>query len=369
MKRLICAAAGLAMMFASTFASAADVTEHQWVRLSPQGSVKGRVVVPRSEGITAARGAKVLLIEQSGKAAASPVLADQTGRFTVNGVQPGVYTLMIQGEGAFAMCAMHVVRPDVAINDHFEIAAGAVEPRIVRQAMMRYMPATLPERIAFDPSSNPLATDRAISGETVRVMQVGGGLSGRLTQAGFSEHLGLAGANVLIYREGVEVARTLTDESGNFSVADLPPGSYSVLGSGAAGFGLMGLELVDPSASQTADSDATDASLVAQVPAAPETFVMQVAPYSGPIEVIDDRLVDERDLGPVAPFDGSPAGFGGGSVGGGGGGIGGGGGGIGGGGGLLMAGGVATAIALAASDDDDGVVVPPVTSPASPVTP
>ncbi|QEF99511.1 Cna protein B-type domain protein [Stieleria maiorica] len=370
MHRLICFMATLALLGSSGFVSAADVAEQQWVRVSESGSVQGRVIVPRSEGISAARGAKVLLIDQFGKTAGASTESDKTGRFTLADVKPGVYTLMIRGEGVFACCAMHVVSSNVPIGDHFEIAAGAVEFSVVRNAILRYMPSGQATKVEFDPSSNPMASGRAFTGESVRLSQYEGGLRGRLTRAGFTENLGARAANVVIFRDGVEVARTLTDESGNFHVADLEPGSYSILGSGKDGFGLMGIELVNPLMTQTALGESGDATtLVTQTESGSDTFIMQVAP--GPITVIEDRLVseEEEDRGLVVPLEGGydPTAMGG-SFGGGGGG-GGAGGGIGGGGRLgrlAVLGGIGAAIAIGASDDSDAVVPPPVVSPAEP---
>lgn len=373
MKRLICAATAFALVLSSGIVSAADVVEHQWVRVSEIGTVQGRVVVPRNEGISAARGAKVSLIDHYGKYVGAGTESDKTGRFTLANVTPGVYTLMIQGENAFACCAMHVVSSEVPISDHFEIAAGAVDYNVVQDAMVRYLPPGQATEVVFDPTSNPMVTDRALLGESVRVTQFEGGLKGRLTRAGFTDDLGAKNSNVLIYHDGVEVARTITDELGNFEVAELPPGSYSVLGSGKDGFGLMGFELINPSTIQSAQVDSADGTtLVVQTDEVADTFIMQVAP--GPITVIEDRLIDERDLGPAIPLDGTgfaydPAPMGG-SFGGGGGG-GGAGGGIGGGGrlgNLAIIGGF-TALAIALSDDDDIITPPPVISPAAPAVP
>ena len=377
MKRLMSAALALAVIVSSSAVSAADVAGHQWVRPSEQGSIMGRVIVPRSEGISALRAAKVSLIDQHGKHVTNPVESDNTGRFTFTGVQPGVYTLMIRGENAFACCAMHVVDSSVAIDSDFEIAAGEIDYSTVRNAMVRYLPPKVSQPVEFDPTANPLSSERAQTGETVRVSQFEGGLRGRLTRAGFAENLGAAEATVLVFKNGSEVARTVTDASGNFKIDELSPGSYSVLGSGKDGFGLMGLELVDPLAVDTARQDSGNAGkLVAQTPYLQDQFVMQVAPITGPIQVIEDRLIEERELGPVVPLD-QGAGVvvdGGGYVTGGGGYVSGGGGGGGVGGGIsgggrlrrmLLLGGIGTAIALGA-DDDDTVVAPPVASPVNP---
>ncbi|MEM6471627.1 MAG: carboxypeptidase-like regulatory domain-containing protein, partial [Planctomycetota bacterium] len=305
MTRLMHAATVFALFFAGSIASAADVTEQQWVRANGDGTVSGRVVVPRSGGISAARGAKVSLITPDGKYAADPVKSDKTGRFVLSNVVPGVYTLMVQGDNSFACCAMHVVNSNVPVRSEIEIAAGAVDASVAQSAMVRYLPQNQSGVIEFDPSVNPLATDRVLAGEVLRVSQVDGGLQGRLTKAGFGEELGAAGSNVLVYKDGVEVARTVTTATGDFSIEELAPGSYSVLGSGQDGFGLMGLELIDPLTMQTVAKATETSSLVAQVQSIPETFVMQVAPLPGPIDVISDELIDEEIVDAGIPIDGT----------------------------------------------------------------
>jgi hypothetical protein len=307
-----------------------------------------------------------VLIDQFGKPAAAATESDKTGRFTLTGVKPGVYTLMIRGDGTFACCAMHIVSKEVPISEQFEIAAGAVEFSVVRSAILRYMPTGQVSKVEFDPSNNPMATDRAFTGESVRLSQYEGGLRGRLTRAGFNDNPGAQAANVVIYRDGIEVARTLTDAKGYFQVDELAPGSYSVLGSGKDGFGLMGIELVNPLTVQTAQGTTDGATtLVAQTESS-DTFIMQVAP--GPITVIEDRLISEEEVdegGLLLPDGGYDPTAMGGSFGGGGGG---GGGGVGGGGslrGLAVLGGIGAAIAIGASDDDS-IDTPPVISPSLP---
>ncbi|MCC9601391.1 carboxypeptidase-like regulatory domain-containing protein [Stieleria sp. JC731] len=365
MNLLTRAAATLALVVSAGYSSAADVTEHQWVRAT-NGAVKGRVVVPRGDSISAVRGAKVHLLDQSGKLVIGEVASDNTGRFTMSGVKPGVYTLVIKGEHSFACCAMHVVDSIVPLKDQFEIAAGAVEANVVRSVMMRYLPSSeaAQTEIVFDPSTNPLTTDRAQSGETIRIRQFEGGLKGHIARAGFADHLGSAQSNVMIYKDGAEVARTMTDDEGNFWVSKLSPGSYTVIGSGRDGFGVLGVELVDPALVQTALTKADGSTLVA-VGDLPATFVMQVAPVPtnevvADVVIADEVIVEDDDRGaPIFAGGGMSGSVGGGGAGGGG---------IGGGGGLGrigLLGGIGAAIAIAASDDDD-TTTPPVASPATP---
>ncbi|MCD0458952.1 hypothetical protein U8335_20165 [Roseiconus lacunae] len=363
MNLLTRAAASLALALSAGYASAADVTEHQWVRAT-NGAVKGRVVVPRSDSISAVRGAKVHLLDQRGNLATGEVKSDNTGRFTMTGVKPGLYTLVIQGEHSFACCAMHVVDSIVPLKDQFEVAAGAVDADVVRGLMVRYLPnGESKGEIAFDPATNPLTLADSVAGESIRIRQTDGGLKGRLGRPGFAKELGASASNVMIYKEGAEVARTTTDAKGNFSVAKLAPGSYTVIGSGPDGFGVMGVELVDPNLVETAAGQAGESTFVAAA-MLQETFIMQVAPVTSE-EVVSDVVVTEEYY--VEDDDRGGAIFGGGGMSGGGGA---GGGGIGGGGGLGrlgVLGGIGAAIAIAASDDDDSVT-PPVASPSVPAS-
>lgn len=377
MKRFVLSIVASAMFLFSSAASAADVTQHQWVQRDGSGSITGRVVIPRGNGISALRDANVKLIDANGRLASAAVKSDKTGRFNLTSVAPGIYTLMIQGDQAFACCAMHVVDADVRIGTSFEIAAGAVDYSVVKGAMIRYAPVDNMPPIDFDPASNPWQTDRALSGEQLRIVQSDGGLKGRITRAGFGTNLAAPSTNVIIYRDGNEVARTMTDASGNFNVSDLPAGSYSVLGTGEYGFGFLGLELIDSLTVQSVDNSADAAgSLVAKQNGVQDTFVMQIAPLPGAINIIEDKLIEEReissiplDMGPGQIVDGGFSGVSGGGVVSGGGGFSGGGGGISGGGGLGGIGGIGGlggVLALALSDDDNAVVIP---APASPATP
>lgn len=368
MKRFICCFAALLVACSAQSASAADVIQNQWVRANQDGMVQGRVVVPRSEGISALRDGMVSLVDERGMYVARDIKSDQTGRFALEGVKPGVYTLMINGDDAFACCAMHVVSSNVAVQDEFVVAAGAIDYEVVRSAAVRYLPAGSKQSsaVSFDPSVNPMATDRAIS-QDFRVRLSEGGLKGRLSRAGFADDMAAPKANVLIYRDGVEVARTLTDAAGKFFIPNLPTGSYSVLGSGEFGLGVVGFELVDDSATAKVQSD--DVSRLVQQPGGvAEEFVMQVAPLPGAGEVIEDRVIDEQivDLGIVddggviqggvvggGPIGGGPAG----------------GGGVGGSGrlrGILPIGLGAAGLAIALADDSDAIITP---LPASPATP
>ncbi|KAA5543616.1 carboxypeptidase regulatory-like domain-containing protein [Roseiconus nitratireducens] len=372
MKGLTCGLATLAMLVSATIVSAQDVTLHQWVRSSADGTVTGNVVIARDYSVSSLGDAQVSLMTLDGKEASAPVSTDKDGKFVLSDVQPGVYNVMVRGDQAFACCALHVVMPSVPVANSFEIAAGSIDYSVVRGAMIRYQPAGKPAAIEFDPTKAPEAAPEAPL-EAVRVAQFDGGMKGRLTRAGQAKNRGAANSNVIIFQDDIEVARTTTDAEGYFNIDELELGSYSVLGLGRDGVGLLGLELVDPAALQTAGKLAERSLVVNQGAACCDSFSMQVAPLPAGGSMVQDVVVSEQIIDGGVPIDGYTSPLGGGSMGGyagGGYGAGGAGGGIGGGGGLggiAALGGIGAAIAIAASDDDNAVVTPPPASPASPV--
>ena len=143
-------------------------------------------------------------------------------------------------------------------------------------------------------------------------------------------------ANVSLVRDGVLLSKILADEDGSFAFQDVGPGDYNMFGSASSYCGQQALTVL-PSNSCTVCE---------------ESVGLQLSQGGGCYSGLSGA--------PVASFSSNTGGFfssGGGFVGGGGGGLVGGGGGAAGGTGLrlLAVGGVATAIAVGGSDDDDVV--------------
>ena len=149
-------------------------------------------------------------------------------------------------------------------------------------------------------------------------------------------------------QSGAEVARTISDENGNFFIDNLPAGSYSLLAVGPQGMGLVGFELVNEEPA-TAQVTANGKRLVQSGGCCCQQFSMQIAPpevmnvVQAPMETIiepsyvDGGFIQEGIAAPLAGDGIVGGGFtGGGFTGGGGALSGGGGGGV---GGLLGGGG------------------------------
>ncbi|MEM6363603.1 MAG: carboxypeptidase regulatory-like domain-containing protein [Planctomycetota bacterium] len=359
----------------STTAMAADISPDQWVSVNEMGEIRGRVVVPRTNGISVAVNANVTLARSTGELVARPTQTDETGRFVIQDIQPGVYTLTIESDQYFACCAMHVLNNGVQDSLPIQIAAGEIDRSIVRSVILRYPPALESAKIVFDPSVSPLNSDRVIAGDTIRVRQTKGGLLGRLAKAGLSNPLGSARTNVLIFRDGQEIARGVTDANGDFMISPLEPGNYSVVASGPDGFGLMGLELVDHrSISDAQPIKMQDTEWVTQLEPLGNAFTMQVAPLASPMPIGSDPATLDRPVTSSAiPLRSTPVDLfsragnlsNGGSIGGGGGTLGGGGIGR----NLGVLGGVGIAISVAVSDDEDTLTPPLPASPSMPPIP
>ena len=263
-----------------------------------------------------------------------------------------------------------------------------------RLALIRYLPAGVrtPPQFLSGVDLGGLAGKLGSPGNSIRIAQTNGGLVGRLYLAGAdaANLQGAAMSNVFIMKDGDQVDRALTDQTGAFVVDDLSPGLYSMLAIGPGGVGLIGFELTSETFEQTAARHQRDGEqLVSKLEEASAELSMQLAPVPEAVESLDGmtdgavEVAESLDGIPLAldsfeepvfdacctPLCGGGM-LGGGSMGGGGGGgsIGGGGGGGGlGGGGLGGVGALVGIAALAAVGSDDNAVFIP--RPASPVLP
>ncbi len=431
--------------FALCFATQADavtpvntLTVSQWVQPTEDGVLNGRLVIPAADGgSTAVNGAIVAIVGQDGKVLRATAKTNAKGQFTIKNAKPGVYAFSARADFVFAACAMHVLDSDLVGEQEFphqaEISAANIDYTTVKTAVIRYLPpsasADQKSMASFNRSDLDSLANQVCGEQSFRVAQTNGGLQGRLHSAGAANGRlsDVQLTNVFIIKDGNEVARTVTNENGEFSIATIGAGNYSLMAVGPDGLGMIGFELVD--------EDEIDTKTAA-VSADGKTFVgllgggcccnqlsMQVAPVHEVMNVVQDVVIAEQpiadagcgcgqphtDCGCGVPVDpcgcdgaivdggfvdggfvetpivdegivmdgfGTPVagggfapsyggGFGGGGFsGGGGGGFIGGGGGL---GGIAALAGIGGIIAATASDDDNAQVIVP--APVSPVAP
>lgn len=273
------------------------LTFSQWVRATADGSLQGRVIIPKPDGqVEALADVRVSLISQQGDIRSSRT--DTEGRFLMQGIQPGVYSLTARGKNLVACCAMHVIEAsdpsDFPANG--EISVAALDPTIINTAVIRYLP---PTKQQFTHSISNIDLDgiagRVKGNELFRVARTKTGLMGTLHTAG-SQMKASKLTNVFVFQNGIEVSRAVTGDDGQFAIASLAPGVYSVLAIGSQGLAVAGIELVDPEQSDAAVTTTIDGERLvrnAEGRVIAEQFVMQVAPI--PTDFIADVLVADDD--------------------------------------------------------------------------
>ena len=346
---------------------------NQWVRIGDDGLVTGTIVLPGPSGsVEIVPSADVRLESMEGES--FRVESDESGRFVIDDIVPGVYSMTVRGESSFACYAFHVVSADQAGADRLptdaELVVAKIPSETIQSAIRRYLPARLVQA-----SSDVESVQMEELAESVRhrrpfsVARREGGLEGLIQQAGaaFGKLVGAPGMNVFLFQDGAEVTRTVSGVDGEFRLDEAPLGQHTLIAVGQAGIAVVGIDVVASGGLSAAPGSDREGFVATQAVVDADRLVIQAAPLPS---MGEGESMEE--IGPGIPdADEAVAGATGGGFGGGGGGFGGGGGGggFGGGGfgGIAAMAGIGVAAAVAADDDDDDdLVVPP---PASRVTP
>ena len=372
------------------------LTVNQWVQPSEEGVLRGRIVMPAEAGsMKAVEGAVVSITDPKGKALESAELTNSKGEFEIKSVEPGVYALTARADYVFAACAMHVLDGDLVAEQEFprevEICAADIDYTTIKTALIRYLPPGAPTLKTLDQANIGSLFESVTGEQSFRIAQMNGGMKGHLKSAGATGDLIEAAGmtNVFIMKNGAEVARTITNDKGQFEIDDLSAGNYSLMAIGPLGFCTIGFELIDESEikDQSVARTADGKQLVFQLDnggCCCESLNMQVAPMVDSFQPAGPPIADGIAAPAVADGGGLLGGniVGGGAGGGGaasGGLFSGGGGGLlgggGGGGGLLsgggglgrlaLLGGVGGVVAATTTSDDDDIDAA-VVSPATP---
>jgi hypothetical protein len=395
------------------------LTMNQWVSATDAGSLTGRVVLPKAGGdAEALADVSVAILARDGKVLRAKT--NQKGEFEIAGVESGVYALTARGDHVFAACAMHVVSAndvkDLEFPKSAEISMANIDYTVVNTALIRYLPASVKKQeVQYEAVNFGQLQDQVCGQDLFRVAQDGNGMKGRLHVAGakVGELNAAEKTNVFLFKDAMEIDRSLSDEQGKFEFANMDPGFYSIMAIGPNGIGLIGFELVDPTTiTETASTVGKDGKTLVGLfghhgCGCCQEFAMQVAPMPEICNVVEEVIVEQPcGCGEVvvdqpcgcgeeiidgagggivegevlmdgfgAPYAGG--GFtGGGGFAGGGGGFSGGGGGFGGGGFFGGGGGALSglagiaAIAAIADDDDGGTFVgAPIGAPIVPAPP
>lgn len=337
----------------------------------------------------------VTLVTPTGAAVNHAVGSDLS--FTFQPSDAGLYALIVngpQGHAAFPIAVRFANTGDSAQD----LAGSAAEVRLqlfrlapseADRAARAFLPAVANARADLDQA---FITAGAIAPSQQYRVQLSpqGRVVGQVVSLLVPGSIGqvIQGNNLLLYKDGRVVQRTVSDDQGRFVFEGVQPGYYGVIGAGPGGYAAFGLQAV--AADDLAADAANPTTLVSTLAGvaghqplfAGECLPVVMVPQShcpsvvAPVEDFACCGVDGCgeivgcgcDLGVdglgdpdgLAGFGSYGAGYGyggysgGGFGGGGGGGFGGGGFG---GGGLLGLAGLGAAAAIAASDNDDRVIV------------
>ena len=343
------------------------------VRLTESGQLVG--TVSQVGGVVADLPVRIM---QRGQLIAT-TSTDSSGRFVVDGLQPGVYSLFGQNESSMIAFGFYVVGNGVeadAVSSLDSMATSTVDMTEINRIRRNYLPTVmlLPEeetnanayakamRQSFLVSSSTSTVDMvqvaaesrgktpALPLQHRTVTLIDGQLDGHLSQI-FGSPIDFRAIHCFLVSKGAVVAEVPANADGSFEFTGVAPGSYSFVAAGTGGFATLSLELIGDATASLSDGTqfvSTNSSLVSSLAVA--LVAQEDAAGGAPAATGSD---DDDDGGAIFMGDG---GFGGGFGGGGGGG-----GGIGGIGGLALIGLGAAAIAIAAADDDE--------EPASPNNP
>lgn len=338
----------------------------QWVQADAEGKVSGTVVM--AGGVGSVADGTVRLVRPGFVSSTAEVSAN--GTFQLADLTPGVYTLVYQSEAGFAAFALHVVSANsqVALPTSVVVSASNLRPSRALTTIARYQPVSGGEEPQIASVESLPLPSTPMKAAAYRVTQnSAGGLNGRFLLPGSADGAirPAANVNVMIIRDEEVVAQSVTGNEGTFEIANLAPGTYSLLASGRGGFAVIGFELVAAgtpvASSRAADGEGALVSLMVQDQGGLEVVLAPASPDV--MGMGSSEPTDEDDPGAVVMDPMGTPGAGGGGFGGGGFGGGGGGGAFGGGGalGLAAIGGVIAAVI--ASDDDS------TPRPASPAIP
>ena len=279
------------------------LTMNQWVHLTEDGSFNGRVLLAKTNRRASTLGStRVLIRDQNGATQLSQT--DSYGRFRFAALQPGIYSLIVGGESAFASVAVHILPAGGELDSGFpsfaEISAANIQDAMVKDSIAAYMPSSLTtNRPSIETLNFEELASRIYGTELSQVARINGGMKGTIFSAGATgTELPMAGrTHVILFQNGLEAARTWTDDQGRFEIQKLPVGHYSLLAIGPDGIGSIGFVLVDPEQDRaTAQSiDADDETLVMQYGCCgcQNEFALQVAPMSNVVEVFQEQIVED----------------------------------------------------------------------------
>ena len=345
-----------------------DLFSRQWVARDASGNITGSVVGLSHNTKVPVAELPVYLVK-NGEVVLKTV-SDKDGKFSLEKVNPGSYSLVVRGPESIGAFSLHVLESPQGQHLTSDVEVRVVAPSVkVNEILDKQTVPAFASRIhnPVDLSRDPIESIRTFGqSQAVRADDFGR-LVGRIGSPDQSQDL--SDMTVYVFKDDEQVAKAPVSATGDYAVEGLKPGVYGFVAIGETGFAATSFEFVSSAASPTGANgeklvglfkNACRGMNIECVPC-PEVTVCEVTTevvHTEKVVAVEEPcgevLADECG---VAPNCG--CGFGGGyGYGGGGGGGGFHGGGMGGGwAGLAGIAGLATVAAILADDNNDGSAV------------
>lgn len=213
-----------------------DLTQNQWVRMTAEGAIRGSVISIAKEAHLAQPKVRVSLV-QAGQSVGEKQ-TDVDGEFLIEGVQPGVYSLVVQAPNQLAMYSLTVLESEAGKHLPERIEIRTIDPASSRIAEL-IRGNTLPKSFEVESvESDPIAANRMFADTCEVAIDSKGGVSGRLSRP--DARVDLSKTLVYLTRDGREVLRTRASSSGQYRFEGVVPGTYGFVASGPEGIAALG---------------------------------------------------------------------------------------------------------------------------------
>lgn len=259
-----------------------------WITPDADGNLEGRISALDTETAEAAPiGFLTVTLMKQGQEL-SKAKTDKEGRFVLEKVEAGVYTLLAFGKNGFLAYGVHVLPrlEELDLDEEMELNVRNSNrtPLNVKQRQAWYVShfnlpsnAVVAEELQIDAAAVPpeftalekISRNYLSASSALSILVDKGDLKGiakaNLTSGGFQFPLSpdghfhgrlqpiatedgrptkLSDMNLFLIQDDVEILRVAAEENGDFRMNDVDPGVYSLIAAGEDGFAALSLELV-----------------------------------------------------------------------------------------------------------------------------
>ncbi|MBM3966189.1 MAG: hypothetical protein FJ308_14165 [Planctomycetes bacterium] len=218
-----------------------ELSQNQWVRITTSGAIRGSVVAVSGDVHVKQPKMSVALVSEDQVVATDET--DVDGDFIIEKGKPGVYSIVVRGQGQLAVYSLTVLDAETGAHlpERIEVRTIApASPRIAELIRSNTIPIVLEgNRIAND----PLGDKRAFQDSYEVVIDERSGICGTLSRP--NANVDLSQTLVYLTVEGREVMRTRAASNGTYRFEGVEPGSYGLVASGPQGIAALGFCAID----------------------------------------------------------------------------------------------------------------------------